>query len=416
MRFGIPVLLRELGLLGGLAALFLVPVRPEQGRQLIAVLLGFASYKLSALVLAWYRPSWLQRLRVATRALDYVFVFLLVWLTGGITSQFTQLYFLLVALDAYENGHWGGLIAALFSTLLYAGDHVLGPRENDWPHVAGHVGVLFMLGSVLGWLSDRERAARAGAEKVNHELEEALRQLQVAQEKLVQAERLAAVGQMSSRVAHEVRNPLGAIILNLALLGKALPAEGEAAEVLAATKEQVQVLSSITEDYLQLGQLARPRPEPVDPAGLLAGLHQALEPELLARGVRLVLEEKEPLPTVVADPRLLRQAFINLIKNAGEAVSQGGTVRLGAAGGEGHIEFWVADDGPGIAPADLSKIFEPFYTTKPGGTGLGLAVVQQVALEHRGTVRCESRPGLGTRFTLRLPLGAPETKEEPTLG
>ncbi len=415
LTVAVPVLLRELALLGGLAALFLLPVRPEHWPHVPELLGGFALYKLGGLALAWYRPGGFQGIRLATRTLDYLFVFLLTWFTGGAESNFYLLYPLLISLDAYEGGHRGGLVAATLSSILYAGDHALAPEGSDWSHVLGRTGLLFILGTALGWFSERERAARAAAERLNQELETALRQLRVAQAKLVQSERLATVGRMTSKIAHEVRNPLGAITLNLGMLQEALPAGGEAAQLLAATVEQVEVLSSITEEYLQFGRLAQPRPEHVDPATLLAELLRALEPELLARGVRVLPEMSGPMPSLVADPRLLRQALINLIKNAGEAVGPGGTVRMGAASGQAGMEFWVADDGPGVPDVDASRIFEPFYTTKPGGTGLGLAVVQQVALEHGGTVHCDRQPGGGARFILRLPLRVPERIEEPAL-
>ncbi len=412
-RASVPLLLRELALLGGVAALFLAPVRPEHWRHLPELLLGFAAYKLGGLGIVCYRLGWLPRVRVITRTLDYLFVFLLVWFTGGTGSHFYLLYLLLVSLDAYEGGHRGGLAAAAISTALSAGDHVLESDGSDWTHVAARAGLFFILGTALGWLSDRERGARAAAEQLNRELERALEELQVTQGKLLQSERLATVGQMTSKVAHEIRNPLGAITLNLGMLEETLPPGGEAAHLVGAAKEQVQALSSIAEEYLQFSRLARPRPERVDPAAILAEAMQVMEPELVARGVQVILGVKEPLATIAADRRLIRQALVNLIKNAGEAVGPGGTVRVGAAAGDAEVEFWVVDDGPGIPSADVSRIFEPFYTTKPGGTGLGLAVVQQVALEHGGTIRCENLPVRGARFTLCLPLRVPAWKEEP---
>ncbi len=408
----VPVILRELALLGGLVALFLAPVRPEHWAHLPLLLGGFAAYKLGGLAVAWHRLYWLPRVRLTTRTLDYLFVFLLIWFTGGTQSHFYLLYNLLVSLDAYESGHRGGLAAATAAAALYAGDHALEPNGNDWTHVASRAGLFFILGTALGWLSDRERAARAATEQANQELETALHQLHVTQDKLVQSERLATVGQMTSKIAHEIRNPLGAITLNLGLLEETLPAQGEASHLLAATKEQVQALSSVTEEYLQFSRLARPHRQQVDPAPLLGEVAELMEPELVARGARLVLEVERPLPAMRADPRLVRQALINLIKNAAEAVKAGGTVWVGAAAMHSAIEFWVADDGPGVSAPEMSRIFEPFYTTKPGGTGLGLAVVQQVALDHGGTIHCESHPGHGARFVLRLPLHGPERSEE----
>ncbi len=399
---GVPFLLRELALLGGLIALFLAPVRPEHWRHMPELLGGFAAYKLGGLALAWSRPRWLPVVRHGTRTLDYLFVFLLLWFTGGPGSQhFYLLYLLLVCLDSYESGRRGGLAAASFATVLYVGDYLLAPDGSDWVHVAGRAAVLFIIGTALGVLSDRERRGRDETERLNRELVE-------KQQQLIQAEKLAAVGKMATKVAHEIRNPLGSISLNLELLEDDLraprpesSAEGQC--LIEAIQKQVEALNALVEEYLRFARLPPPKVEEVKLDDLLRDLLGFLREETEGRGIAVELDTGSGLPIVEADPRLLRQALLNLVRNACEAMPKGGALSVLAHESSDGLEIAVTDTGAGIAPEHLGRVFEPFFTTKADGTGLGLAIARQIAEAHGGDISCESAPGAGTTFTLRLP-------------
>ena len=133
---------------------------------------------------------------------------------------------------------------------------------------------------------------------------------------------------------------------------------------------------------------------------------QLLRPELTRAGVRVELDLAEDLPLVAMDEAQMRQVLINLLKNAREAMPNGGVVRIVAraiAGGEGGVELRVCDDGVGMSDEQKERIFDLFYTTKQRGSGLGLPLTQQIVVAHGGTIRCESAPGQGTVFTLVLP-------------
>jgi signal transduction histidine kinase len=261
---------------------------------------------------------------------------------------------------------------------------------------------------------------------------------------LMRAERLAAVGRISAQITHEIRNPLNAIGLNAELLAEevdrlgqaaapprpaaavaggghrnGVPAPGQGLSVPAgsypelralvqAIGREVDRLNGVTEEYLRFARLPKPSFAREDLNELVAGLAEFVRPELAAANVELRLALAARLPPVRADEGQLRAAFLNLLRNSREAMPRGGVVTVAtrvAAGGT--IEAEVRDTGTGIAEEALSRIFDPFYSTKEKGNGLGLAFTQQVVREHGGTIRCESAEGRGTVFTLSLP-GAPE--------
>ena len=174
-----------------------------------------------------------------------------------------------------------------------------------------------------------------------------------------------------------------------------------------AISREVDRLNGVTEQYLRFARLPRPTLESQDLNEVLAGLLDFLAPELAAAGVRVRRELDPALPATRGDEAQLRAVFLNLLRNAREAMPGGGTITVRTRPAEGGVEAEVGDTGGGIPPGDLTRIFEPFYSTKERGTGLGLAFTQQVIEEHGGTIRCESAVGRGTVFTLRLP-AAPE--------
>ncbi|ACL63961.1 histidine kinase [Anaeromyxobacter dehalogenans 2CP-1] len=226
---------------------------------------------------------------------------------------------------------------------------------------------------------------------------------------LLRAERLAAVGRISAQITHEIRNPLNAIGLNAELLAEeiaALPAPpAEATGLVSAISREVDRLNAVTEEYLRFARLPRPQLERHDLNEILGGLLDFLGPELAAARVAVHRALAPGLPGVRCDEGQLRAVFLNLLRNSREAMPGGGTVTVVTrrADSGAAVEAELGDTGGGIPPGDLTRIFEPFYSTKERGTGLGLAFTQQVVEEHGGTIRCESTVGRGTIFTLRFP-------------
>jgi two-component system NtrC family sensor kinase len=226
------------------------------------------------------------------------------------------------------------------------------------------------------------------------------RELRAQGEALLRSERLAAIGRIAAQITHEIRNPLSSISLNAEELGERAP---QARELCDAIVREVDRLTAITEEYLRFARLPKPQLQRSDVNDTVRDLLDFIRPELEASGVRVMLSLSTGLPRVLADVAQLRQLLLNLLRNAREAMPSGGDLHIATRSGQGSVEVEVRDTGPGIPPERMERIFDPFFTTKARGTGLGLAMAQEIAQEHGGQLLCESVVGEGTVFTLRLP-------------
>jgi len=215
------------------------------------------------------------------------------------------------------------------------------------------------------------------------------------------------LGRLAAGVSHEIRNPLAALFLHVDLLEEELqePTPESAAQVtqaLAEIRMNLTRLEDLVQDYLTLVCTSRLERTPQD---LGAALHTwGAEWQQLAtnQGVLLRLKELEDLGTVALHASTLRRAMLNLVQNALDAMPQGGTLTLTGQRTATHVQLQVRDTGCGIPTEQLTKIFEPLYTTKPGGSGLGLYIVQEIVAAHGGTLAVESVLGCGTTFTITL--------------
>jgi signal transduction histidine kinase len=222
------------------------------------------------------------------------------------------------------------------------------------------------------------------------------------------AQQFALLGRLAAGVSHEIRNPLAALFLHVDLLEEELqqPTPGSAAQVaqvLAEIRTQLARLEDLVQNYLTLVRASQSERTPQD---LGAALHAgAVEWQQLAKrqGVLLRLEGLENLGIVPFHANTLCRAILNLIQNALDAMPHGGTLTLAGQRMATHVQLQVRDTGSGIATEQCAKIFEPLYTTKPGGSGLGLYIVQEIVAAHGGTLTVESAPGCGTTFTITLP-------------
>jgi signal transduction histidine kinase len=234
---------------------------------------------------------------------------------------------------------------------------------------------------------------------------------------LVRSERLAAVGKMAAMITHEVRNPLSSIALNTDLLGDELDKLGEADSAEARTlcraiTYEVDRLTAITEEYLAFARLPKPRLAAESVNQVVESLATFVREDLASRGVTLEVRPGTNVPRGMLDEAQIRQSLLNLVRNAAEALagSGGGKVTLSTrTGAPGRVEIEVADDGPGI-PADAQgRLFDAFFSTKVGGTGLGLALTSQIIRDHGGDIVVKSEPGYGARFIVSLPAASLES-------
>jgi signal transduction histidine kinase len=238
-------------------------------------------------------------------------------------------------------------------------------------------------------------------------------------EELVRSERLAAIGRMASHITHEVRNPLSSIGLNVELLEEEVAGLGggeatkEARDLLGAIAKEVDRLTALTKDYLRLARVPRPTLEVVDLGELVRSVLDFAGGELRRSGITVGVRVGEDLGAIPLDESQLRQVLLNLVRNAREAMPEGGTLRVSASRQGEAVEIAVEDTGAGVPGDERERIFEPFHTSKAQGTGLGLPLAMQLVRGHGGTLRLESPAGGGARFVVRLPIGAGEPAKGP---
>lgn len=242
-------------------------------------------------------------------------------------------------------------------------------------------------------------------------LKEREEQLRENQEALLRAERLAVVGRVSAQVAHEVRNPLSSIGLNVELLDEILTKANfasplqrkEVQEVSAAITRELDRLTEITDEYLRMARLPKPNLAQENLNEVIGRVLDFSQQEL--RQANVIVERKlsDHIPRTLADEGQLRQVFLNLLRNSREAMRGGGKLLIESRANDGYVEVLFRDTGSGMPQDIQKKIFEPFFSTKEGGTGLGLAVAREIVQAHHGSIACESSPGRGTTFVIKLP-------------
>ena len=228
-----------------------------------------------------------------------------------------------------------------------------------------------------------------------------------AQETL-ESERVAALQLLAAGVAHEIGNPLNSLTIHLQLLERRLrklPEEqrDQFAEPLAIAQEEIKRLDTIVTQFLRAIRPAPLHRAPHDLNSLIRDAAEFLDPELKSRNILLELDLAPGLPVLDLDQDQLKQAFYNIIKNASEAMKQGGLLKIRTGADGEWINITFSDTGGGMTQETMARVFEPYFTTKKTGSGLGLMITQRIVRAHGGEVVLESDPGRGLRLTIRLP-------------
>ena len=401
--------LLAVAMVGGLAAIGLIPLRPRYHIDLVSLVFWFGAYKLGVFALVTVKPAATRPIFLGALAVDLALVFLLLMLTGGGDSFYYALFFPLVTVNAYYLGPWIAATAALAAGVLYAIAAWLVPPWVGWPSVFFLSALCGLPAISLGHVADRERRSREEVERLNSELKGTLTRLQATQHELLVSERMATVGRLSLKVAHEVRNPISAIELNAEMLQDIIrngsqADHDEASGLVTAIRDQVTALDELTEEYLAFARFPQPQFEDESVNHLVQELADFVRPVATRLGLSVQVQTDSSVPTIEIDRTLLRQAIMNLAKNGFEAMSRGGQLTLATRVNGEAIEIAVSDTGPGITPEIAGRLFEAFFTTKTQGTGLGLGIARQITEEHGGELRWLNGAEGGATFTIRLPM------------
>jgi len=224
--------------------------------------------------------------------------------------------------------------------------------------------------------------------------------------RLIEAEQLAAAGELAAGVAHEIRNPLSAIVNAATLLEReAMLTSDERASTLEAVKKEARRLNATLSDFLSFARPQEPKHVVGDIREVVGHVATLLrEGRAPAGGVQVEVQVEPGVPCFAFDPDQLTQVLWNIALNALEAMAGHGHLRFEVGQQDGEVWIAVTDTGPGIPPEEQRRVFQPFFSKRQGGTGLGLAIARRIVVAHAGHIDLESVPGQGSRFIIRLPL------------
>jgi len=229
------------------------------------------------------------------------------------------------------------------------------------------------------------------------------------EEEKLESERLNALTMLAAGVAHEIGNPLNSMNIHLQLLERKLKKsvpdlyEAELRDLIDTSADEVKRLDHIIDQFLKAIRPSQPQLEPTDVNALVKESMRFLEPEIKDRGISLTLELRSALPPLQLDSDQIKQAFYNVAKNASQATAPGGSITVRSDLSDEHVSVIFTDTGEGISASEMSDVFQPYFTTKKSGTGLGLLIIRRIIREHGGDIKISSEEGKGTSVTISLP-------------
>ena len=229
------------------------------------------------------------------------------------------------------------------------------------------------------------------------------------EQQLLHSERLATIGEMSAKVAHEIRNPLSSISLNTELLYDEISKgnveeKSDAENLIQSILNEVDTLTEMSDVYLRFARFPRLDTKPASVNTILIELSKFFSKERVQRGITLKESYAPDLPLILLDANQIKQAFLNILKNSFEAMPEGGKLSISTRLKDNCIEVWITDTGSGISKEDIQRVFDPFYSVKADGTGLGLALTMKTVEGHHGEIICKSTIGKGTTIVISFPV------------
>lgn len=320
---------------------------------------------------------------------------------------YQRAYYIPILLAAYWFGPWKGLLFAFVTSMVYA-YHI----QRDWTHVPvysfnqyAEIILYHLTALIIGFLALKDRRQREKLEAASQELTAAYEKLQDTFEQLRRADRLAALGELSAGIAHEIRNPLGSIKGSVEILENEIPPDHPKREFVRILKEETARLNSIIAQFLKFARPPRPSVEPTDIAALIDETLILVEKEAEQGAIDIRRNLDSSIPQIKVDQDQMRQVLLNLLLNGIQAMPEGGALQVRSFQSDGRLVIEVEDEGTGISKEiELDQIFDPFFTTKSQGTGLGLSISHQLIENHNGTLTAHRNRLKGLTLRVELPL------------
>lgn len=403
------VAIRTVLLLGGVAWLILSEISQETFKDVSSLLIYFAAYSAFIYLFLFLFSKKKRAIYLFLLLLDLSLVSLLVSVTGESASPFFNGFYLITALYSFYYGYAAGLIIAALSTAFYFLSSGLNFNILHWTDFSVRAAFLFLLALPLGMLSGKLKKDRDKIEKVNNELQESLKNIWSLQGKLVQAEKLSAIGRLTADVAHEIRNPLTSIGGFARRLDKKLSEGAKEKEYAGLIVSEVDRLERILRDVLTFSREARSHMKAQDISDTVKESIKAFTDICHEQSITIKENIDTALPPILLDHDQVAQAINNLISNAVDAMPHGGALKVTTSIEHmydiDYVVVEISDTGCGIPEDKLSVIFEAFYSTKKigVGTGLGLSICKKIMDEHNGLIKVESTLNKGTSFKLFFP-------------
>ena len=340
--------------------------------------------------------------------------YLLIGYTGGLASN----YYLILLLPVVSAAIYLGVFGTLLFALLACGSYLSLLFFIDWTEYridADQVRILIsrliflaIVGNLVNTLAEALRIQYAKYKNVAEQLAEANRHLSEAEAAVRRSERLAALGQLSAGLAHELRNPLATIRASAEMLARSVAGENEVTREMAGfISSEVDRTNSLVTRFLDFARPLRLNLAPASPAQVIDRAVELIEHDPAHYPVTIYRNNSPDLRPIPMDAQLMERVFYNLLLNAVQATAPGGAVTVKSRLMGETAEIAVIDRGSGIDPKLIETIFNPFVTTKTEGVGLGLAIVSKIVDEHGGKITVESEPGKGSVFRVHLPIPEP---------
>jgi two-component system, NtrC family, sensor histidine kinase HydH len=349
-----------------------------------------------------------KRGQIVSIGLKLILCYLLIGYTHSLNSYYSPIFLVPIVSAATIFELPGVLIVVALATLgIFS---FLLPTFVNWsdlpPEIVNDLSLRAAFYAAVGFLVYQQASAKR---KEITRTEEALSNLRLAEVSLRRSERLAALGQLTAGLAHELRNPLGTIKASAEMLTRQIAQSRPEimAEMAGYISSEIDRINGLIASFLDFARPLRMKPAVNELNPLLEDIVRQQSEHASTRGVRITIENGDPNLTFAFDPELLRVALSNLVQNALEASSSGQVVEIRVVPSDDFVMLLVADHGEGIQPQHLESIFNPFFTTKSDGIGLGLALVSKIIDEHGGKIKVFSEPGKGTTFEVLLPRQQP---------